>query len=315
MKFFRGWRTVSLVFLASLLSIVAAGASVATATPAAAASTPSCTFNGSSFPIVTGVTQGGTVQVDCTGMEPLHPYLFIELSLVVALDPSTAALLSGTVSPSLLLSVLSALPMINPSALEVTTSDLSGNLDYSYKTPTNQALDPNASCAPSTEEFNSGLLGCAMAIVDLTTANEVGAGDAILEYKGFPLFPPNPTLAVSPAKVAPGGAVTVSDATAATTYWWVATLSELDGDEGGGTPTPPTATVTIAGVPGNPANTISVAPAVYNGSTFTPPVLSGGFTMPSPAAKGVHKVTVDYAATLEGFPLGIVGKSTIKITK
>src|SRR5580698_1343474 len=167
MKLLRGWRAISVVSLATVLSIVAASASVATAAPAAAASTPACTFNGGNFPIVTGVTEGGTVQVDCTGLPATHPYLLLEISLVVALDPSTSALLSGTVSPSLLLSVLSASPMINPAALEVTTSDSSGNLDYAYKTPTTQPVDPNASCAPSTEEYNSGLIGCALALVDL----------------------------------------------------------------------------------------------------------------------------------------------------
>ncbi len=208
----RRWRTLCGITLVLVISMGSVAASVATAGAAAAAtSTPSCTFNGGTFPIVTGVTPGSTVQVDCTGLPAYHPYLLFETSLLIAIDPNTSALLSGTVSPSLLLAVLSALPQINPAALDVTASDGSGNLSVAYKTPTTQALDPNASCPPSTEEFNSGLIGCALALVDLTTATEVSAGSALLEYSGFPLFPPSPTMAVSPKRVSGGQAVTVSD--------------------------------------------------------------------------------------------------------
>lgn len=301
--------------LALLISIGAVGASVATAGAAAAATaTPACTFNGINFPIVTGVTAGSTVQVDCTGLPDLHPYLLLETSLVIALDPSTAALLSGTVSPSLLLSVLSAVPQINPDALAVTASDDSGNLSYSFKTPTTQALDPNASCPPSTEEFNSGLIGCALALVDLTTATEVGAGSALLEYQGFPFFPPNPTLAVSPKKVSIGSTVTVSDQPGATTYWWLATLAELEGDLGGPAPPPPSVVVNFKKFVGAATNNITVSPASYDGTTFTPPVLSGTFVVPSFVTPGKQKPVVTYNASLEGNTLGISAHKGIHIT-
>jgi hypothetical protein len=293
----------------------ALAASAATAGAAAAASsTPACTFDGSNFPIVTGVTPGAKVQFDCTGLPALHPYLLLETSLVIAIDPSTSGLLSGTVSPSLLLSVLSALPQINPAALAVTTSDLSGNLNYSYTTPTTQALDPNASCPPSTEEFNSGLIGCALALVDLTTAKEVPAGSALLEYSGFPFFPPNPTLAVSPKDVAVGQNVTVSDKPGATTYWWLATLASLEGDLGGSPPPPPSIVVNFKKVVGAAVNNIIITPASYNGSTFTPPVLSGTFTVPSFLSPGKHGAIVNYIATLEGLDLQISAKKGIVVT-
>ena len=53
--------------MALLMTIVAEGGLLGTAAPASAA-TPACTFNGSSFPILGGLTPGATVQVDCTGL-------------------------------------------------------------------------------------------------------------------------------------------------------------------------------------------------------------------------------------------------------
>ena len=227
---------ITMAMLAFVISIATSGGLLAS--PALAASTPACTFNGSTFPIVEALTPGATVQVDCTGLPAFHPYLLFETSLLIAVDPSTAGLLSGSLTPTALLGALSALPLINTSALSFPISDASGNLDYAYKTPTNQAPDPNASCPPSTEEFNSGLIGCALALVDLTTASAVGAGTAILQYQGEATFPPGPTLSIKPKKVTPGETVNAKDAKGATTYWWLSTLSELEGLLGASGPEP-----------------------------------------------------------------------------
>jgi hypothetical protein len=292
--------------LAIAIPLLTSGFIAGVGTSAAAADTPSgpsCTFDNSTLPIVTGVTKGGSVTIACTGLPDSTPFLLFETSLVIALDPQTAALLSGTVSPSLLISVLSALPMINPASFSFPISDSNGNLDYTYKTPTSQPLDPNASCPPSREEYNSGLIGCALALVDLTNASEVGAGSALLEYKGFKFFPPDGTLALKPKTPAPGGVVKVADAPGATTYWWLATLAVLEGDLGGAINA--TSTVSITGSKGSPTNTIKVTPASYNGSVFTPPKLSGKFTLPASIKPGFHTVTVSYVAPLEGIPLGI----------
>jgi hypothetical protein len=312
-KTLRRWHSVPLACIALLVPVLATGAFGAT--PVAAASTAAaCTFNGSTLPLAAGVTEGGNVQVDCTGLEALHPYLLLETSLVVALDPATASLLSGTISPGTLLSVLAAIPMINLSAIKFAWSNLSGDLDYTYTTPTNQALDPNASCPPSTQEINSGLIGCGLALVNLTTAAEVPGAGALLEYKGDPFLPPPPTLAVSPKHVSPGQTVTVSDAKGATTYWWLATLASLAGDLGGTTPPPPTITVKVSKVAGTAANTVAVSPASYNGVTLTPPVLSGTFTVPSTAAPGKHTVKVTYVSSLDGLPLGMTASATINVS-
>jgi hypothetical protein len=300
----RRFLTYSLVSLALVVPLLTTTlmSGVGAAPAAAASSGPACTFNGASIPIVTGVTKGGTVTVDCTGLPDSTPFLLFETSLVIALDPNTAALLSGTVSPSLLISVLSASPMINPLSFSFPTSDSSGNLDYTYTTPTTEPADKNASCPPSRTEYNSGLIGCALALVDLTTADEVGAGSAVLEYKGFRFFPPQPTLGLSKKTASPGQVVKVSNAKNATTYWWLATLATLEGDLGGADAG--TVSVSFAKGPSSATNNITVTPASYNGSTFTPPVIAGGFTVPN-MSPGYHTVTVTYTASLEGLPLAI----------
>jgi hypothetical protein len=175
----------------------------------------------------------------------------------------------------------------------------------SWTVPTYQAVDPNASCPPTQQEFNSGLLGCALAMIDLSSFKPVTAGSALFEYKGFPFFPPNPTLALSTSTAVPNQTVTVSDAAAATTYWWLSTLSTLEsslGTSGGASPTV-TATVVEANGHSVPAQSnAQVSPATYSGGVFTPPKLSGGFTVPS-TVTGPVTVNVDLTAPLEGVPL------------
>lgn len=298
--------------LATVSTASASAASPSAASPSAAAkaSTPACTFNASSFPIVEDLTPGATVQVDCTGLPALHPYLLFETSLLIGIDPATASLLSGGLSPTELLGVLSALPLLNTSAFSFPFSDLSGNLDYAYKTPTTQAPDPNASCPPNTQEFNSGLIGCALALVDLTTATAVGAGSAILQYHGETTFPPSPTVMIKPKTVSPGQTVKAKDVNGATTYWWLATLSKLEGLLGSSGP-PPVASAKFAKVVTQ--SSLTVSPATYNGSTFTPPALSGTFVIPSSVAPGKQTALIQLVAELSGFPLTISATEAVQV--
>jgi hypothetical protein len=298
----------------AIVAVVAAMASAGTMAlpavgwvPAGAATTPQCTFNGSSLPIVTGATAGEKVAVSCSGLPALHPYLVMETSLLLGIDPKAAPLLSGKiVSVSGLLALLAALPEINPAALTFPVSDLSGHLAFTYTLPTSHALDPNATCPPTTAEINDGLIGCALATIDLTSFKPVGAGSAVVEYAGDPLFPPNPTLALSTATAARGRSVGLGDAPGATTHWWLATLLALEGLLGGGSAPKPTVTVTLASSKGSTtaANTVSVSPAVYNNPVLTPPKLNGAFTVPAKKIRGQQTVTVTYQALLLGFPLG-----------
>ncbi len=312
--------TTVLSILVLVLSIGVTAASGAAGAPAAGAATtpaPSCTFNGSHLPIVTGQKAGDTVAIQCTGMGVLHPYLVMETSLLLAIDPAAAPLLKGQiVSLSGLLSLLDSLPEINPLALTFPISDLSGNMTVDYTLPSTQALDPNATCPPSMHQINAGLIGCGLAMIDLTTFKPVGAGSGLIEYAGDPLLPPDPTLVLSKSTAAPGAVVGVSDAPGTTTYWWLATLSALTALLGGGTPAPPTIAVTIHRTfaqGSTVANTVQVAPAVYNPPTLTPPKLSGSFVVHT-KGHGNRLVTVTYQAQLDGLPLSISASAPLHVT-
>jgi hypothetical protein len=220
-------RLIRLLVIASVLTVSCGATALASTSTSSGATTfasqaasagPQCTFNGSSLPLVTGVSAGSKIAVNCTGLAPLHPYLMVGTSLVLAVDPAAAPLLSGQlVSLSALMALLVALKEIDlPSAI-TPISDLSGNLSVTWTVPTFQALDPNASCPPTQQEFNSGLLGCALAMIDLTSFKPVGAGSALFEYTGFPIFPPNPTVALSASPAVPNQTVSVSDAPGAST--------------------------------------------------------------------------------------------------
>jgi hypothetical protein len=279
-----------------------AGAAIA---PQAASTGPQCTFNGSALPLVTGVSAGSKIAISCKGLPPLHPYLFVGTSLLLGIDPSAAPLLSGQIAslPGLL-ALLSALPEIDLASEALPISDLSGNLNLTWTVPTFQPLDPNASCPPTQQEVNSGLIGCAVAMIDLTSFRPVAAGSGVFEYSGFSFLPPNPTLALSTSRAMPNQTVSVSDAPGATTYWWLSTLAALEAALGGAS-SPPTVTVTLVDPHGNvvpvPSN-IHVAPATYNGSTFSPPIISGGFSIP-PTMAGPETVNVQVGGTLDGLPL------------
>ena len=167
-------RFVRVLLTASMMTVgLGVAALLPAASPggvAAAASTgPQCTFNGSSLPLLTGVSEGSKIAINCTGLPALHPYLLVGTSLVLPVDPAAAPLFSGQVaSLAGLMSLLSALKEIDLASASTVTSNLSGVLSTTWTVPTFQALDPNASCPPTQQEFNSGLLGCALAMIDLT---------------------------------------------------------------------------------------------------------------------------------------------------
>ena len=99
LRFSRAFATMSVVVLCSLATAFVVGPGAAAgATVAPAASTgPQCTFNGSSLPLVTGVSAGSKIAISCTGLPALHPYLFVGTSLLLGIDPAAAPLLSGQI--------------------------------------------------------------------------------------------------------------------------------------------------------------------------------------------------------------------------
>jgi hypothetical protein len=313
-------RVVRLVLVLSVVASSAAVAGLSGANVAAAASsTPACTFNGGTFPIVTGVTDGSKVDIECTGLQPLHPYLMLEASLLIGIDPKAASLLSGggSVGIGTLEGALAALPEINPEGFAVPISNLSGDLSETYTVPSFNPSDPNAACPPSVPEFNAGLVGCALAMVDPATQKPVAAGSGVLEWAGYPVLPPDPTLALSTSVSAPGQQVTVSDAPGATTYWWIATLASLESLLGGSSAPSPTISVYLLGkhqtqIP--VTSNATVTAATYDGKTLTPPVLSGSFTVPS-GVRGRHQLYVVDSMPLEGFPLSLAAHQPLRIVR
>ncbi len=307
-------RFIRVLLVASVITLSCGAAVLVSTAPSGgttlasstASSGPQCTFNGSSTPLVTGVSAGSKIAVSCTGLAPLHPYMLVGTSLVLAIDPAAAPLFSGQLtSLAGLMALLAALKEIDLASATLPTSDASGNLSVSWTVPTFQALDPNASCPPTQQEFNSGLLGCALAMIDLTSFTPVGAGSALFEYAGFPFFPPNPTLSLSTSTAVPNQTVSVSDASGATTYWWLSTLDTLESSLESGAGSPPTVSVTFAEPNGKSVrapSSVQVAPATYSGGVFTPPVLSGSFTVPS-TVTGPSTVNVELIAPLDGIPL------------
>jgi hypothetical protein len=298
------------------IALLGGGVGVATAgaTPAGAATPggPACTFNGSAYPILLGATGGEKVAISCTGLGTLHPYLVMETSLLLAIDPAAKPLLTGQIAslPGLL-SLLDSLPEVNTAALRFPVSNLSGGLTMTYKLPTSHAPDPNAVCPPTTAQIDAGLIGCGLTMIDLTSFTPVAAGSILVEYSGDPLLPPAPTLVGSTVTASPGGTVSVADAPGASTFWWAATLASLAGLLGGGTPPAPVVNVLVkhAGVTRVAANDITVSPAVYNPPVLTPPKISGGFTVPA-GLSGAQKVTVNYITVV----LGIVLRNTATIS-
>ncbi len=281
-------------------------AHAATVSPRAASTGPQCTFNGSPLPLVTGVSNGSKIAINCTGLPSLHPYLVVGTSLLLAIDPAAKPLLTGqVVSLGALNALLAALKEIDLASEAFPISSLSGTLNLDWTVPTFQPLDPNASCPPTQEEFNSGLIGCAVAMIDLTTFKPVAAGSAVFEYSGYPLLPPSPTLVLSASTAVPHQSISASDAPGATTFWWVSTLAALQAGLGGGASSGPTVTVNLIDPKGTkvsvPSN-IQVIPATYNGGTFSPPAISGGFTVP-PTVAGPENVSVQVSSDLEGLPV------------
>ena len=117
-------------------------------------------------------------------------------------------------------------------------------------------------------------------------------------------------MAFSATIARPGTQVNVTDAPSATTYWWIATLAALEALLGGGSAPPLTLSVafgakhhTFVSAP----ESLTATSASYDGTTLTPPSISGSFTVPS-GVSGKHKVFVSLSMPLDGFGLQITAE-------
>ncbi len=293
-------------------AVVVAGGAGSRGSVAEAAAAPSCAVKGAIFGLlVTNATGGGSVNIDCKHFPANHPYLLVEASLLVAIDPSAAPLLTGQAeSVPGLLAIIAATPELNALSVAFPTSNSSGVLDTNYTIPKTSPLDPNATCPPTTEEINSGLIGCAVAMIDLESFKPVEAGTFVLEWKGDPLLPPDPTLSLSPTITTTGRHVSVRDIPGAKTYWWLATLESIENGLGGGGGSSGPIPVVIKNGHKKLVSNAVVTPASYNGTTFTPPVLSGYFLAP---ARGKHTIKATLTANLLGIPFSGQASAKLKV--
>ncbi|MGA2520020.1 MAG: hypothetical protein ABSG81_04285 [Acidimicrobiales bacterium] len=314
MKIYRSVAVAVALAASSLVALIGAGATTATQAAAATAPVESCVFTGPAIgQLVLAVTPGEEVNVNCKGYPDDHPYLFIEASLLVAIDPAAQPLLTGQVtSVAGVEGVVAALPEMNAASTQLTTSSSTGTINFNYKVPTSQPPDPNATCPPTTEELNSGLIGCAVAMIDPESGGANTTGTFLINYKGQSYFPPNPTLALSTTSAEVGHEVNISDAPGAKTFWWVATLQymydSLGGTGGGGGAIP----VVIKSAGRKLTTDAAVTPASYSDEVFTPPKLSGWFIAKT---RGRHEVNVTLSSTLLGLNVSNTASEKLKVTK
>ncbi|HEY5026150.1 MAG TPA: hypothetical protein VII76_14330 [Acidimicrobiales bacterium] len=299
----------SVALLACATGVIGGGGALPTASAAAA---PSCVFKGPAIgQLVLAVSYGESININCENFPANHPYLLVEASLLVAVDPAAKPLLDGqATSVPGLLAIIAALPELNPLSVAFPTSNSSGVLNYNYTVPSSQPPDPNAKCPPTTIELNAGLIGCAVAMIDLESFKPVVVGTMVLTFKGQSLFATNPTLFLTPNAATVGQHVAVSDFPGAQTYWWLSTLVSLEAGLSGGGGSGPIPVLVKAG--GRKAfSKAAVAPATYNGTTFTPPKLSGYFIA---KVKGRHTVNVFLKANLLGIGLSNSASAKIRVS-
>jgi len=297
-----------LLISSAVVSLTAVGGG---ATAAAAAAAPSCNFTGSLVGVVIVTKKSQVVNVSCTGLAPNHPYLLVEISLLVAIDPSARPLLTGAsvTSEAGLLALLSASPEINATSEGFPITNSSGAVSYNYTVPSTQPTDPNATCPPSTEQANSGMIGCAVAMLDAESGQPVEAGTFVLHWASSGgIFPPDPTLHLSTVSAKKGQVIKVSDAPNAKTFWWLSTLLALDSLLAGSSPPAFIRAKVTEG--GKVLSDALVTPASYQNEVFTPPKLSGWFVASHVGRKAVK---VSITANLLGFPLSNVVKVPIKV--
>ena len=234
--------------------------------------------------LITGAVAGSTVvNADCTGV-PSGTYVMVE-----------STLLAGIVTP-----LSGQADLADTGHLAFLSGDIGA---FTLPSPF-AAADPNAQCGPSTVQINSGIIGCTVAVANISTHASVGS--VVVNYASSP-NPAPPTLVLSPATAAPGQTVSVSEAPGHTSYWW--------GNYSEQTSIAPS-DVTVGGSTAS-ASSVSISPAsyLYTGpsGTLTSPVLTGAFTVPCSASNGSQPVTITQP-NQTGLPLTVSATATLTIT-
>lgn len=248
------------------------GALVAATTGTAAAAS-ACEFNGHpANGLLTGITPGAMITITCTGLPTPGSVVLAQASPLAGILPSSQAIEEADVG-----------------ALKFVTVTAQGTLPAgtAFTVPTTfKAADPDAACPPTQAQVNTGLIGCAVAVAELSGEN---FGDALLQYSGQ-VEPQAPTLALGSASAHAGDQVTIKNGSGPGDWWGNAT----------GTTTLTAADIKVGGVQVG-STSARVGPATYSikvskkgvvtPGPLTPGQLSGTFTVPC-GVTGTHAVTV-----------------------
>jgi hypothetical protein len=197
----RGWRSLLFRTLTLTLAFAAAAATslvtLVIAPGVASAAAPVCTFTGphnsgpGSFQspiILTGVTNGASIGVSCTGLPPGHTIGTIQASpLAVATQPFSLSTLGNEadINDGLLNGVADPGGHFSHSQVVGTGGNFKPGLAGTYPG------DPKAVCPPSQAQINAGLGMCLLSVADVTATAGAGpptsaafAGIALLDFSG-----------------------------------------------------------------------------------------------------------------------------------
>ena len=269
----------------TLLAVCAVAAAATLTTPArvaasVAAPTLSCTFDGKAGPApITGVVPGkARLTISCTGAAGL----------------GVAAVMASPIG-GVVVSPASATSDADVATLTLLTEKPAGTYRATFAVPaTFHATDPNAKCPPTPGQFNAGLVGCAVAVINTSNLSPFPNAEAIMETTAQVKRPNAPTLATATNVVTPGEHLTFADATGACTdklgassqCWWGDGLAGSSSSA-----SPATMHVTLDGKTVAGAVAVVAGPGVdgrstYDGTTLVPQLMSGAITLPGAPRPG-----------------------------
>jgi uncharacterized repeat protein (TIGR01451 family) len=260
----------------------AAGATSASVRPATTSGAP-CTFSlgsqssggtTSSPAILTGVGNGNSISVNCTGLNPADEYGIFQASpLAVVTQPFSLSVLGSEADIITGLNTLAtATGGTYTSSLTVGTSAGGGFSAGGTIGSTQFVPDPNATCPPTQAEINAGLGTCVVAVVDISATTAPGAvasqadyaGESLLDFAGQASPQSPPTVSFNPPVAAAGHNATVSDAGSSTNWWaggwWAGGYP--NGQLNAAPYSIPASNVLLNGSPASGAS-VQVNPAVY----------------------------------------------------
>jgi hypothetical protein len=276
--------------------------------------------------LITGLSNGSTVNVNCTGLPSGETMATVQASpLAVVTQPFSLTLLGSEADLN-----SASLGNANPGgiytgSLNVGTTAGGTFVGGGTLATTTFASDANAQCPPTQAQINAGLVTCVMAVDDVTATTAPGAtpsqsdfaGVALLDFSGQATPQVPPTVSFNPPLAAPGHSATLTDAGAATS-WWAGSWWAGGYPNNGLIAAPyviPSSNVLVNGSPAA-SSSVQVAPPVYcfyggssSGACTVPPLVSG--SLPDTPGSGVL-----FPAALSGsvtIPPNATGSATVSL--